>query len=72
MGAVDLRSYLPMLRTPPDSRKLPEQAGYAWDEERDAWVHPRTRRELDGRIARALLPEPLEKWIKEGEGRPPV
>jgi hypothetical protein len=61
-----------VLRTPADNRKLLEAAGYAWDEDRDAWVHPRTRRELAGRIARTMTEEQLTAWLKAGAGRPPL
>jgi hypothetical protein len=59
-----------MLRTPEENRRLLEAAGYAWDDQRDAWVHPKTRRELDGRIARGMTEEQLTAWLKAGAGRP--
>jgi hypothetical protein len=59
-----------MLRTPEDNRRLLEAAGYAWDTDRDAWVDPKTKRELDGRIARTMTEDQLKKWLKAGAGRP--
>jgi hypothetical protein len=59
-----------MLRTPEENRRLLESAGYAWDAERDAWVDPTSKRELDGRISRTMAVEQLRAWLKAGAGRP--
>ena len=60
-----------MLRTPVDNRRLLESAGYGWDAERDAWVHPHTNRELAAAISRTMTEEQLVAWLKDGDGRGP-
>ena len=42
----------PMLNIPHATRRLLESAGDAWNEDREAWVHPRTRRTLSGKVSR--------------------
>jgi hypothetical protein len=60
-----------VFRTRAENRDQLERAGYAWDAERDAWMHPETNRELDGHIARTISPEQLRAWLQAGNGRRP-
>jgi hypothetical protein len=53
-----------MVRTPEAIRRLLESAGYAWNQEREAWVHPRTGRTLSGRASRVFTPDEIAIWIK--------
>jgi len=48
---------------------LLEAAGYVRDEQAGDWVHPATRRCLDGGIARQMSREQIVEWIKAGTGR---
>ena len=56
----------------PDVRQLLEAAGYVWDEKRDAWVEPRTKRELNPDIAASMTPDQIRHWIAAAAGRPPA
>jgi hypothetical protein len=58
-----------MPTTPEVNRRLLESAGYAWDQAREAWVHPRTGRTLSGKVSRVLTREQVADWLKaEGAG----
>ena len=37
-----------------DVRRLLEEGGYAWDEQRQQWIHPVSKRALDPAIAASL------------------
>ena len=41
-------------------------AGYVYDFATAMWVHPRTRRTLLGRVARAMTVNRLAEWIHDG------
>ena len=59
-----------MLRTPTDIRRILENAGYAWDEMHDVWVHPQTKRALAGGIARTITPAQVAEWVKADDKKP--
>jgi hypothetical protein len=54
-----------------DIRRLLEEAGYAWDEQRQEWTHPVSKRELDPAIAATLTAEQVVVWIAAGRDRKP-
>jgi hypothetical protein len=57
---------------PNETRRLLESAGYAWDQVRGDWAHPRTARVLNGDVAAGMTPEQVSEWIAAGEKeRPP-
>lgn len=58
-----------MINTPEATRRLLEGAGYAWEQEREAWVHPRTGRTLSGKVSRVLTPAQVATWIKADGAR---
>jgi hypothetical protein len=47
-----------------------EQVGYAWDEERRIWQHPKTHRELLADVVVNMTPEQLADWVARGRDRP--
>ena len=51
-----------MLNIPEATPRLLESAGYAWKQEREAWVHPRT----GGKVSRVCTPEQVAISIKAG------
>ena len=56
---------------PPNIRRLLEEAGYVWDEARQEWVNPASKRELDPVIAASLTAEQINSWIAAGRDRKP-
>jgi acyl transferase domain-containing protein len=54
----------------PEVRRLLDEAGYAWDEQRH-WVHPVSKRELDPAIAASLTVEQVTIRIAAGRDRKP-
>lgn len=55
-----------MLNIPQATRRLLESAGYAWDQAREAWVHPRAGRTLSSTVSRLFTPEQVAIRIKAG------
>jgi hypothetical protein len=55
-----------MLHIPQATRRLLESAGYAWDQAREAWGHPRTGHTLSGKVSRLFTPEQVAMRIKAG------
>lgn len=43
----------------PEVRRLLDEAGYVWDEQRQGWSHPVSKRELDVAIAARLTAEQI-------------
>jgi hypothetical protein len=56
-----------MLDTSDANHRLFESAGYAWDEHREAWVHPRSGRALSASVSRSMTTEQVAEWLKAAE-----